>query len=247
MSKAMKITTKVQLKWDEQAGRYFPDPETWEGYEYSGPVEECKGQDQAKQQLDAQNKLTQDQLTQQKAVRDQILGSVGKYLSGNVGFDPAQLAAMQSQFLNSNTSTYNQAGQAVMSALKARGAGGGDMPVGGDYTRGLEDLLGARATSQSQGLLGLNIQDAQQALNNKFNAASVASGQSAQLGQNVGTFNTGASNSLDQYVKAANSSPLMNMLGQVAGAGLGAFTGSIGASLGNKFMPKSQPTSQATG
>lgn len=230
----MRITTRVQLKWDEQAGRYFPDPETWEGYEYSGPVDECKGADTAKSQLDLQNQLQQQQLTQQKAIRDQIMGSVGKYLSGaGEGFDPQQLAIMQSQFLNQNSQNFNQAGGQVLSSLRARGVAGGDMAAGGDFTRGMEALQGARASSQSQGILGTNLANLQQALTNKFNAASVSAGQSAQLGSNIGTFGQGASSALSSYVTAANSSPFMNMLGSALGAGIGAIgTAGIGSSLG---------------
>lgn len=190
----------------------------------------------SKDQLALQNKQQADATAEQKALRDRIMGSIGKYLSGNVGFDPQQLAIMQSQFLNQNSANFNQAGSSVLASLRSRGAAGGDMPAGGDLTRGLEGLEGARASSQSQGILGTNLADLQQALNNKFNAASVAAGQSAQIGSNIGTFGQGANNALDQYVKASNTgfgANFMSTLGSSLGAGVGyaANTG-IGASLG---------------
>lgn len=209
-------------------------------YEHDGPVAQAKGQDTAKAQLDLQNQLTKQQMDQQKAIRDQILQVTGKYTTGaGEGYDPAGFAAMISQFMNQNSQNFNQAGGVVRSALAARGAGGGDMPVGGDFTRGIATLEGAKASSQAQGILGLNVQNEIQRLNNKFNALGLQSGQGAQLGQNIGTFNQGANSSLNSYVTAANSSPLMDMIGKVAGAGLGAFTGSIGTQLGNKlFTPQ---------
>jgi len=191
----------------------------------------------SKDQLKLNNQLQQQALDQQKAIRDQIMGSVGKYLSGNIGFDPQQLAIMQSQFLNQNTANFNQAGSAVRSALASRGAGGGDIPVGGDFVRGISSLEGAKASSQSQGILGTNLANLQQALTNQFNAASVASGQSAQLGNNIGVFGSGANNALNQYVQASQSG-FMNQLGKgfgsALGQGIGAIaTGGIGASLGS--------------
>jgi len=203
----------------------------------------------SKDQLKLNNQLQQQALDQQKAIRDQIMGSVGKYLSGNIGFDPQQLAIMQSQFLNQNTANFNQAGSAVRSALASRGAGGGDIPVGGDFVRGISSLEGAKASSQSQGILGTNLANLQQALTNQFNAASVASGQSAQLGNNIGVFGSGANNALNQYVQASQSG-FMNQLGKgfgsALGQGIGAIaTGGIGASLGDlgKYLSKPPSTS----
>ena len=229
-----RIWTKIVYYNDNLLGETIDWVESdWYWVEDNEPIADCKGQDTAKAQLDEQNALQQQALAQQKAIRDQIMGSVGKYLSGNIGFDPQQLAIMQSQFLNQNAANFNAAGGQVLSGLQARGVAGGDMPAGGDLTRGLEALQGARATSQSQGILGTNLANLQQALTNQFNAASVASGQSAQLGNNIGVFGQGANNSLDEYIKAANSSPFMNMLGQALGAGIGAVaTGGIGSALG---------------
>ena len=199
------------------------------------------GKGQAQAQLDRQNQIQQDQLNQQKAIRDQVMGGVGKYLSGNIGFDPGTLAAMKSQFLNQNASNYGSARSNIMSALASRGAGGGQMPVGGDFVRQLSGLEGMQANTQASGILGLNIQNAQQAINNQFNAANVAGGQTAQLGQNIGTFGQGASNALDQYVKAASVPGFMSNFAQGLGSGLGSIaTGGIGGALGGigKYLGK---------
>lgn len=224
----MKITTSATY-----------DMSTWElldwtGYEYCGPVDICKGADVAKGQLDAQNALTKSQLDQQKSIRDQIMNVTGKYTTGaGEGYDPAQMSAMISQFMNQNSANFNQAGSQVYGSLNARGAGGGDIPVGGDFTRGLENLKGAQASSQSQGILGVNVSNLQQALNNKFNALGLQSGQGAQLGQNIGVFNQGSTDALKQYITGANSSPFMSMLGQVAGGALGAgLGGGISSAIG---------------
>lgn len=224
----MKITTKAvydMASWTL---------EHWEGYEYSGPIEDCKGEGTAKDQLKLQNKIAQDQLDQQKAIRDQILQATSKYTTGSgEGYDPAQFAAMISRFLNQNSANFNAAGSSVRSALASRGAGGGDMPVGGDFVRGISTLEGAKASSQSQGILGANIDNLTQALNNRFNALNVQSGQSAQIGQNVGTFNRGASDALDAYVRGANAPGFGTAFSTAFGGALGkAAAGGIGTSIG---------------
>lgn len=188
----------------------------------------------SKDQLALNNKNTADQLAQQKAIRDQIMSATSQYTTGaGQGYDPSQFAAMMSQFLNSNSASYNQAGSAVTSALAARGAGNGQLPVGGDYTQGLEALQGAKANSQSQGILSGNISNLQQAMTNKFNSLSLQSGQAAQLGSNVATFNNGANNALGDYVKASNSG-FTTALDQGLGSSLGkAFGSGISGGISN--------------
>lgn len=231
--------------------------EDWRGYEYCGPVEECKGEGTSKDQLALQNKMVADQTAKQDAIRQQIMGGVGKYLTGSgEGFDPAQLAAMTSAFLNNTAGQYGGARSNVISALASRGIGTGSAPGGGDIARDFSGLEGAAADTRSQGILGINIQNLQQALANRFNAANVASGQTAQIGSNIGTFNAGANNALNQYMQAANSgfgaSFMRGLGGGLGGAVAGIATGGIGASLGglSKFLskaPSSSPPAYAPG
>lgn len=215
--------------WTEMIERYLRE---------GRPVSGGKGSDVAKKQMNQQNQLAQQQLDMQNKVLNQINAGVGKYLSGDIGFDPSTLANMQSSFLNNNALQFQNAGSAVRDALTARGADG-SLPVGGSYTRGLSGLLGAQASSTSQGLQNLAIQNAQQALANKFNAGSLLSGNAATLSGNVGTFNQGASNALNQYMQAANSgfgASFMRGLGGSLGGGVGSLAtgglGGIGSMLG---------------
>lgn len=210
------------------------------------------GSKESKNQLNLQNQRIDDQIAQQKQIRDQIMGGVGKYLTGaGEGFDPQQLALMQSQFLNQNNANFNGARGDVISALAARGAYGGDSPAGSDLARQFSMLEGARANSQSQGILGTNLANLQQALTNRFNAANVASGQAAQLGGNIGTFQGGANNALSNYVQAQQST-FGNMfakgLGSSLGSGLGNLaTFGIGSSLGNLGKILGKPSTPSGG
>lgn len=183
---------------------------------------------QRQQELNMQTQAFKTQQSQLKSLQQ----SFSPYLSGNKGFSPQAMAAMQSQFLNSNNSTYNQAGQMVRSALGARGEGTGANPVGGNYAAGLSNLLGAKAGSQSQGLLGLQVTNQQQALQNQFNAGNILSGNAATLTGTQGVAGSAASSALNSYITASNSGFLgsfQNALGKGLGAGVSSFaTGGLG-------------------
>jgi hypothetical protein len=211
-----------------------------ESFDYQGDVALAKGDGTAKDQLKLQNQLTQQQLQRENSLQDFIKNNLSQYLTGNQGFSPEQLALMKSQFLNSNDAAFNNAGEGVRSALVSRGVGNGQLPVGGDFVRGIAGLEGAKASAQSQGLMGIDLSNLQQALNNKFNTASLLNGQGAMLANNVGTFNSGASNALNTYVQAANQgfgnaftsafgSSLGKGLGSLATFGLGSAAGGLGS------------------
>jgi hypothetical protein len=209
---------------------------------YTGQVAACKGanvaQQQQQQELNMQTQAYQQQAAQLQALQTQL----SPYLAGTTGYSPQQYAAMQSQFLNNNAAQFQNAGQAVRQALLARGGGAGDMPISGDYTRGISGLMGAAASSQAQGLLGLQQQNAQQALQNQFNAAAVLSGNAQTLTGTQGVAGQGASSALQSYINAKNSGLLQNLasgfgaglgsgLGAIATGGMGSLMSTVGGSL----------------
>ena len=200
-----------------------------------------KGSDTAKQQLNLQNQLTKQQLDLENKRLDMVSSSVGKYLTGSEGFDPTQLAAMRSQFLNQITQSYNQAGKNVMTALARRGSISSTQPVGGDYARGIASLEGASASDRASGLANIDLSNLQQALTNRFNAASLMNGQAATLAGNVGTFNSGANSALNSYITAANSgfgAAFTQALGGTLGKGIGTIaTGGVGGALSGFGVP----------
>ena len=211
---------------------------TRQAYElgWPGGVSGGKGEGHAQKQLDLQNQLQQKAFDLMQQRQEQVNSSVGKYLSGDVGFDPAQLATMKSQFLNQVAGNYNQGAKNVMTALARRGSISSSQPVGGDYARGIASLEGAQASDTASGLANIDLSNLQQAITNKFNAASLINGQSAQLTSPIATFGSGASNALNQYVQAANSgfgATFMRGLGGAIGQGLGTMaTGGLSALTG---------------
>jgi hypothetical protein len=186
---------------------------------------------QLNQQNDLQNQAFKSQMDTLNSLKDNLSG----YLSGNKGFTPQQMSTMTSQALNQNSEKYNQAGSQVRQALAARGISGSQTPGGGATAGTLAGLYGAKASDASNAINTINLQNSQQALNNQFNAAGVLSGNAQTMGQNVGTFGSGASNALGQYVTAERSSGFNQFLGGLGsglGAGLGAAaTGGLGTAL----------------
>jgi hypothetical protein len=216
------------------------DIETWQVLEceqeqYSGPLALCKGADTANSQRQQELQMQQSAFDTQKQQLALLTKSFSPYLAGKTGLDPQLLATMRSQFLNSNNNTFNQAGQQVREALGARGEGTGTAPVGGSYATGIAQLMAAKAGSQSQGLLGVDAMNAQQALQNKFNAGNILSGNAAILTGTHDVAGKGASSALNDYIRAANTgfaSSFTNAFGGALGAGLGAgLTGGIGTGL----------------
>ena len=193
------------------------------------------GSGTSKDQLKQQNALQQQAFDLMKQAQGKVSGAVSQYLSGNVGFDPQQLALLKSQFLNSNAQNYKTAGANVRTALLRSGSLNSSTPMGGDAVRGIAGLEGSLANSTSGGLANIDLQNLSQALNNKFNAASLINGQAAQLASPIATFGSGANNALDQYVQSQQST-LGNMLFKGLGSSLGQGIGAgITGGFGNLF------------
>jgi hypothetical protein len=199
-----------------------------------------KGSDTANRQRQSELQMQQQGFQTQMAQLAMLNKSLSPYLAGKTGFDPQLLASMRSQFLNQNTGAFNQAGNQVRAALGARGEGTGSAPVGGTYGSGIANLMGAQAQSQAGGLLGINVQNAQQALSNQFNAANVLSGNAATLTGTQGVAGAGASSALGSYIQGKNTgfgaslaSGFGGGLGGILGKGLGGgILGGLGMGVG---------------
>ena len=211
--RGQKIYTEVVYSWTGEVTKA-----NW--YEYAGTMELAKADGTAKDTLNQQTALQQQAFNLMQDRQNQVNSSVGKYLSGNVGYDPALLAQLKSQFLNSNAQQYQTAGRNVRTALLRTGSANSSVPAGGDYVRGISGLEGAEANNASSGIANINISNLQQMLSNMFNSASLINGQSAQLASPVSSFTSGVNSALGNYVQAANTG-----FGSAFSQGLGAQLG----------------------
>lgn len=214
--KGHRVYTEAAYSWNGRC--YELSKATW--FEYAGSLEFSKGADVANQQRQQELNMQQQSFNLMQQKQAQVSNAVSRYLSGNVGFHPAALAAMKSQFLNQNAAQYNQAGRNVRTALLRSGSASSSVPAGGDYVRGISGLEGAEANNATSGIANINLQNLQTMLNNQFQAANLINGQAAQLTSPISSFGQGASSALSTY-------------GQLANTGFGsAFTQALGNTLG---------------
>lgn len=232
-------------EWHLTIERYLAEGRTVSG----GKHDDVKKAASTQQALE--NKRTDAAIKQQTDLLNKLQSGFSQYLTkGGQGYDPLQLALTKSQFLNSDTSQFNNARQGVMSSLAGRGAGGNNLPVGGDYVRGLSGLYGQEASNRSSGLANIDLSNLQQSLTNRFNAGSILSGNAATLNSPIASGTSGAGNALDNFTKAGLTPGFGSMLlGSLAGGlgqGLGAgLTGGIGGILGGFGKSNTGPGSQS--
>lgn len=188
-------------------------------------------------QLNTQNQMQQQQQASQNQLLQQNNTALSPYLTGNQGFTPQQMSALNSQALDQNALQFNGATQQANSELAARGEGLGNTPGSGVAATGYGNLQAAKAGDLADSLRTVTLDNAQQGLANKFNAASVLSGNAQTYAGNVGTYGSGASSALGNLTTAQGNtwqSQFGKALGQVAGGAAGAFAGGAGsAAFGN--------------
>lgn len=182
-------------------------------------------------QLNSQNQLQSQQQQAENSLLQQNNTALSPYLSGNQGFTPSQLAAMNSQALDQNALQYNSAAQAANSQLAARGEGQGNTPTSGVQAGVYGNLQAQQAGNLSNSLQTVTLNNAQQALANQFNAASVLSGNAQTYAGNVGTYGSGASNALGNLTQAQGNT-WQSQFGKAVGSGLGGAAGAFGGGFG---------------
>lgn len=171
-------------------------------------------------QLSSQNQLQQQQQQAENQLLQQNNTAFSPYLTGNMGFTPQQLAALNSQALDQNALRFNGATQQANAQLAARGEGQGNTPGSGVQATGYGNLQAAKAGDLADSLRTVTLNNAQQGLANKFNAGSLLSGNAQTYAGNVGTYGSGASNALNALT-GAQANGFQAQFGKTLGAGLG--------------------------
>lgn len=222
----MKITTKITF-----------DIENWavlehEWFEYRGSVAVCKGgasraeQAAADQQRATQNQLAQQQLNMQMGQLNSVNSTLDPMIA-NGGLAPGVQNAMTSLVMNQLPQTFNQAQGQINNNLVARGITGGQMGAGGGAAAQQYGQLAAmQGALQQQGLSNIQLQK-QGAL---MGDLGLKMGVGSQFGQNIGTFNQGASNALNSGVTAANNADQAStgLWGSLIGGAAGLGSSAIG-------------------
>lgn len=185
-------------------------------------------------QLSQQNASQAAAQAAQNATLGQVNTSLSPYLSGNQGFTPAQMSALNSSALDQNAQQYNAAGNSLRSTLQARGDNGAT-PLSGTGVAGIAGLMSGKASDLANSLRTNVLNNAQQGLTNQFNANSILSGNAQTQAGNVSTYGSGANGALQSYTTAQANSPLNKFVGGL-GSGLASglasgATGGLGSAL----------------
>ena len=218
----MRISTRVVI--DIETGAVL----AWEGFNYCGPVEECKGARKSKKlaekQLALQNRLTQQQLALQRQFVSPLIAATAPFLEGGgQGFTPEEFAALQGQAIEGTSRRFSDIEGRLKTSLARRGAAGGLTPISGDFTRSIAGFNFARESQRAAGLRELNISNAILRRSNFFNAANIRLGAAGV--SSPAPFVSGAASALSNRTRLAFKPSLGATLGGAAlGAAGGLFT-----------------------
>ena len=180
---------------------------TWIYREHlTGPMVLCKGgNSQQAMATDTQQQALQNQLAQQQLeLQQQQIGGYNNFLqqlTAGQGFLPGVQSALTSQALNSLPQQYNNLFGQINNQLVQRGITGGANAGSGDIARNFGALGAQEAGQQAQLLSQIPILGQQ----NLMQANQTALGIGSMYGQNVNSFNTGASSAGGQATSAAQA------------------------------------------
>ncbi len=219
----MRVTTKAIF--DIESGALL----FWEGFNYAGPVVECKGAKKSKKlaekQLALQNRLTQEQLALQRQFTVPLIAATAPFLEGGgQGFTPEEFAALQGEAIEGTSRRFTDIEARLKTSLARRGAAGGLVPISGDFTRSIAGFNFARESQRAAGLRELNIRNAMLRRSNFFNTANIRLGAAPTF--TPAPFVSGAAGALSNRTRLAFKKSLGAQLGGAAlGAVGGLFTG----------------------
>jgi hypothetical protein len=206
--------------------------------EYEGAIALCKGDQTDKaaeqNQLSFQETLQQAFNTQYANQQSQL-----KFLSstlqpqiaaGGQGYTPEQLAAQRTSATDSDAAAYQQAQAAVQNQTSQASGGSKLTGVAGANAQASSELANAEAQKLSSDQSNITTNNANLQQQNYWNSVNALNGVAANenpLGYAGSATGAGSSVAgLSQAFTASNTSPLMGLLGSVAGAAGTALQGS---------------------
>jgi hypothetical protein len=225
----MRYATHIEFEWNGE--QYLRVP--LDSHEYSGPVDECKGDETAmaaeRQQAAFNTQLMQifgKQFAQQQDVLKYLQGKMQPMIDNPTGFSADAEAAMRTGASEQVAGSYQNAQKALANQRALRGDAG--LPSGVDAQ--VDAQLGMAAASDSaKAQNDITLQDEQLKQGNYWNAVNALSGVGAQFNPQsyASLYGQGASNvaSLSQAVTSSKQSQLMGALGGIIGGGVSGLMG----------------------
>lgn len=190
------ISTRIEFDWD---GNVL----SREGFWYDGPVAECK-EDQEKKQARLRQEALDKQAGEDRAVFMDMLArlrsSFDPYITGNIGMPAEVKAARKAGAVDTIGKQYINSAGNVNAKVLARSGG---QPLGGDAVRDFAGLEIARVGDMVDADRSIEQEDADLALRNKFNAASILSGGAGMANNSAQSTSVRGDNLFAQRLKLA--------------------------------------------
>ena len=247
----MRIYTRLTYQWRDN-GYVLVDED---GFDYSGPVDLCKGASAAQDSLAASqtsfyNQMVSDtnsQFANQQAIQSSLNKALEPIVAAGpnqFGFSNAQVQNMNSTATTGVATSYANAKKGLQNSQAAQGGGNAYLPSGVQQQQN-EELASSGANQQANELLGIQnagyAQGAQtfqsaigqlQNVDNSLNATGFAGASNT-----AGTAADAETNKIEEENAAASPmSAIGGILGAGATAGLDAFTGGVGGTAAKDVM-----------
>lgn len=161
-----------------------------------------------------------------KRIRSQLEAQFGKYLESDIGYSPEQKKSLEGTAIDANAEGIQQSLANTNAIVLARSGG---QPLGGNDINDLASVHTAGALDKVRSLREISQADADLALKNRFNSASILSGNAGMAQQNS-QFDT---NSAMQYwAQRAKLAAQPSFFGNLGASTAGAFAGKAARRIG---------------
>jgi hypothetical protein len=196
--------------------------------------------DRARKEAESRQKALESQAAADKAksdaIRAELTAQFSKYLTQDIGFSPEQTQAMTGDAIDQNGLATKQAIANTNANVVARSGG---QPMGGHDINDIAGVFTAGALDKAKSLRDIKQADADQALKNRFSAASI-------LGGNANAYEQGSqfdTNAAQQYWAArAKLMTQPTFLGNLGASSAGAAVGAAVDRWGRNSSPGGTPS-----
>lgn len=204
-----------------------------EGFDYDGPIAECKGDDTAKQSEQQQAAFNQNlmnifnqQLGKQNQMMDFIRGKLQPMIDNPTGYSDDALAAMRTGATEGIANQYADAQRAVQSKMATRGGDAAELPSGVN-DQILSSLAGGQASDTANAQNSITMANENLKQQNYWAAINGLTGQEAMVNPlgfaGAATSGSNAVAGLSQAVTSSEQSGWLNALAGGVGGGLTAW------------------------
>ena len=236
----MQIYTKLNYSWSDERTRYILD--SYESFDYDGPVEQACGASSAQNNVEAtQTSLMNQMISQSQTVfgaSSSVFNGLMQTFAPIVAAGPSQQGFSSQELSNLNSQAITQTGVSYKNAKAAVGnaeaaAGGGNMPLPSGAAIGTDIGLASSAANETANQLS-NITEQNYAAGRQNYQNAVAGEESASNVYNAATGagsaatgSTEAAGTTANQIATQNNSWVQGVTGALGAIGGAAMTGGM--------------------